>query len=323
MSTYIFISPDFPQINVNLCENLARAGVRVLGIGDADHGGLDARLKESIQEYVRVSTLDDYSEVYRAVALFAHKYGKPDHLGSNNSHWLNHDARLRLDFNIPGITWSATDADSLASIADAGLPVGKPAGEIYSWDAIVGDDRRILFEGVTAWPAAPAPEYVYRTVYPAPPIVTELGRAAASALRAKMTFLHVQIAFPPGAAPRIIRVSRTAPPAFTLDMHNFARNIDTYATFAHEIARLDELLNSRPPEGDGVGGIAVYISRQDAANYRYSSDELRNRWPDTIRHIARNPNQYRAGMGDAFYIAAVADDAEADRFTADVIERAL
>ena len=70
MSNFIFVSPDFPQININLCEHLAASGVRVLGIGDAEYDGLDHRLKSSLAEYYRVTSLEDYGEVYRAVAYY-------------------------------------------------------------------------------------------------------------------------------------------------------------------------------------------------------------------------------------------------------------
>ena len=41
--------------------------------------------------------------MYRAVAFFCFKYGKIDGLESNNEYWLEQDARLREDFNIPGL----------------------------------------------------------------------------------------------------------------------------------------------------------------------------------------------------------------------------
>ena len=57
-------------------------------------------------------SLEDYAEVYRAVAWFAHKYGKIDWLESNNEYWLEQDARLRTDFNIS----SGIKADAVAAI---------------------------------------------------------------------------------------------------------------------------------------------------------------------------------------------------------------
>ncbi len=47
--------------------------------------------------------MENYDEMYRAVAFFCFKYGKIDGLESNNEYWLEQDARLREDFNIPGM----------------------------------------------------------------------------------------------------------------------------------------------------------------------------------------------------------------------------
>jgi hypothetical protein len=51
-------------------------------------------------EYYFVDSLEDYDQVYRAVAFFIHKYGRIDWLESLNEYWLPVDARLRTDFNI-------------------------------------------------------------------------------------------------------------------------------------------------------------------------------------------------------------------------------
>ncbi|MCI6675894.1 MAG: ATP-grasp domain-containing protein [Clostridiales bacterium] len=97
---FIFISPQFPKTYWNFCDRLKKNGVNVLGIADTPYEELDDRLKNSLTEYYRVYSLENYDEVYRAVAFFAFKYGKIDWLESNNEYWLEQDARLRTDFNI-------------------------------------------------------------------------------------------------------------------------------------------------------------------------------------------------------------------------------
>ena len=72
----------------------------MLGIGDSPYDALSYDLKISLTEYYRVGSLEDYDQVYRAVAFFAFKYGRIDFLESNNEYWLESDARLRTDFNI-------------------------------------------------------------------------------------------------------------------------------------------------------------------------------------------------------------------------------
>jgi hypothetical protein len=74
--------------------------MNVLGIGDQPYDELSGELKDSLNEYYKVSTLENYDEVYRAVAFFIHKYGRIDWLESNNEYWLERDAQLRTDFHI-------------------------------------------------------------------------------------------------------------------------------------------------------------------------------------------------------------------------------
>ncbi len=101
MKNVIFISPNFPTNYWMFCRELLLDGARVLGIGDQPYEELSADQKASMTEYYKVSSLENYDEVYRAVAFYAFKYGKIDFLESNNEYWLEQDARLREDFNIP------------------------------------------------------------------------------------------------------------------------------------------------------------------------------------------------------------------------------
>lgn len=102
MKNVIFISPNFPVNYWQFCHELRCDGVNVLGIGDQPYDELRLELKSSLTEYYKVSTLEDYEQVYRAVAFFAFKYGRIDFLESNNEYWIEQDAHLRTDFNIPG-----------------------------------------------------------------------------------------------------------------------------------------------------------------------------------------------------------------------------
>ena len=100
MANFIFISPNFPDNYWHFCAGLKEDGFTVLGIGDCPYDALRPELRDSLTEYYKVSTLENYDEVYRACAYFAFKYGRIDWLESNNEYWLQRDAQLRLDFNI-------------------------------------------------------------------------------------------------------------------------------------------------------------------------------------------------------------------------------
>lgn len=96
----IFISPNFPLYYWNFCKSLKDRGVTVLGIGDAPYDELMKETKDNLNEYYKVNNLQDYGEVYRAVAFFISKYGRIDYIESQNEFWLELEAKLREDFNI-------------------------------------------------------------------------------------------------------------------------------------------------------------------------------------------------------------------------------
>ncbi|MCD8324289.1 MAG: ATP-grasp domain-containing protein [Clostridiales bacterium] len=100
MKNVIFISPNFPTNYWQFCRELRNNGLTVLGIGDQPYDELLPELKENLNEYYKVDSLEDYDKVYRAVAFFTFKYGRIDFIESNNEYWLEQDARLRTDFNI-------------------------------------------------------------------------------------------------------------------------------------------------------------------------------------------------------------------------------
>ncbi len=97
---FIFISPQFPHTYWNFCERLKNNGINVLAIGDTPYDELEWNLKKSVTEYYKVESMEDYAQMFKAVAFFSFKYGKIDWIESNNEYWLEQDARLRTDFNV-------------------------------------------------------------------------------------------------------------------------------------------------------------------------------------------------------------------------------
>jgi hypothetical protein len=98
----VFVSPHFPPNYTNFCVALRRAGANVLGIADTPYDSLRYELRTALTEYFRVEEMS-YDELLRGVAFLTYRHGKIDRLESHNEHWLETDARLRTDFNIPGI----------------------------------------------------------------------------------------------------------------------------------------------------------------------------------------------------------------------------
>jgi hypothetical protein len=100
---FIYLSPHFPPNYYQFCVNLQHLGVTVLGLADEPYDLLNPALKAALTEYYKVSNMHNYDEMLRGVGYFTHRYGKIDRMDSMNEYWLETEAQLRTDFNIPGL----------------------------------------------------------------------------------------------------------------------------------------------------------------------------------------------------------------------------
>lgn len=99
----IFLSPHFPPNYFNFCVALRRRGINALAIADEPYDRLRFELHSALTEYYRVDNMQDYDQLLRACAYLTFRHGKIDRFESHNEYWLETEARIRTDFNIPGI----------------------------------------------------------------------------------------------------------------------------------------------------------------------------------------------------------------------------
>ncbi len=140
MKNFVFISPNFPTNYWMFCRELKNNGLNVLGIGDQPYDELNPNLKESLNEYYKVSNLENTEEVYRAIAFFIFKYGRIDWLESNNEYWLERDAMLRTDFNITS-GFQASDIPFIkykSKMKTNYIKAGIPVARYYLADTLEG-----------------------------------------------------------------------------------------------------------------------------------------------------------------------------------------
>lgn len=97
---FVYISPAFPKNFYQFCKRLKENGVTVLAIGDTPYDQLSPELKDSIDDYYQVYSMEDYQQMVKAMGYFIFHFGRIDWLESNNEYWLEQDAALRTDFNI-------------------------------------------------------------------------------------------------------------------------------------------------------------------------------------------------------------------------------
>jgi hypothetical protein len=103
---YVSFSPHFPPNFYPFCVELRRRGVSVLGLGDTPFEDLRPELRGALTEYYRVQNMHNYNDLVRALGYFTFNYGKIDRFESHNEYWLETDALLRDDFNVPGLRTS-------------------------------------------------------------------------------------------------------------------------------------------------------------------------------------------------------------------------
>ena len=99
---FVYLSPHFPPNYYLFAVNLRSFGANVLGLADEPYDQLRPELKSALTEYYYVRDLHNYDDLVRALGYFTHRYGKLDRIDSHNEYWLETEARLRTDFNLPG-----------------------------------------------------------------------------------------------------------------------------------------------------------------------------------------------------------------------------
>lgn len=100
---FVYLSPHFPPNYHLFCFHLRNFGANVLGLAEEPFENLRPELKNCLNEYYRVNNMHNYDDLLRALGYFTHRYGKIGGIDSHNEYWLETEASLRTDFNIPGL----------------------------------------------------------------------------------------------------------------------------------------------------------------------------------------------------------------------------
>lgn len=387
MKNFIFISPNFPDNYWRFCRELKHNGFNVLGIGDAEYYNLTDEMKASLTEYYKVPDLEDYDEVFRAVAFYTFRYGKIDWLESNNEYWLESDARLRTDFNItsgfrtkdmPKVKFKSKMkkcyekagvktaryclVKSLKAcekfIAEVGYPVivkpdngvgandtyklcdneqlkkffaEKPdvqyimeefiQAEIYTYDAIVNAEGEPIFETGNVSPKSfmdivnhndNSAFYIQKNL---DDDVRDAGRRTLKAFGVKNRFVHFEFFRLTrdqhiGRKGEVVALEVNMRPSggISPDMMNYANSIDVYKVWADMIAFGKTELKV------GERYYCAYSGRRDNKVYKFSEQEIVDKFCGSIKMISRVPKVLSGAMGDTMFIAAFKTKAELNDF---------
>lgn len=135
---YVMISPHFPKNLQNFAIRLKERGVAVFGVGSEPYEWLSVELRQALTEYYRVDDMENLEEMKRAIAYLIYRHGPMDRLESNSEYWLETDAQLREQFNIPGVKPAELEfmkykSKMKAKFEAAQVPV-IPGRRVESWE---------------------------------------------------------------------------------------------------------------------------------------------------------------------------------------------
>jgi hypothetical protein len=362
----VFLSPHFPPHLWLFCARLRDLGATVLGIADAPWESLRPELRDVLTEYYRVPDLHDMDALTRALGYFTHRYGKLDRIDSLNEYWLETEARLRTEFNIPGLRTSdmarikrksamkrvferagvpaprgrvvRTPADLEALVAEVGYPViAKPdvgvgaartyrleddddaaafladrprvdyiveeeiVGRLLTFDGLVDRRGAIVFSSslvysIPVLDAVRGADLAYWIDREIPADVADVGSRLVRAFGVRERPFHFEMFRLPDGGLVALEVNMRQPGGITVDLWNWANEIDFYRAWAEVVVRgTTELRTERPY-------YCLWAGRKHGRPYRLGHDEVLRRVGPLLVHHERVDDVFAAAIGNEGYV---------------------
>lgn len=384
---FVAFSPQFPLNFIPFCSNLRRLGATVLGVGDAHYETLPYDLKNALTEYYRVGNQHNHGELVRALGYFTHQYGKIDRLESHNEYWLESDARLRTDFNIPGFKMSDLArvkrkskmkeifreagiaaahgrvcgdlAQALALVDETGYPIvvkpdigvgashtykisdrdgleaffsACPAGDfifeefvegaIQTYDGLVDQDGRIVFSASLEYSAGVMDlvnqglDFFYYTARKIPPVLEQMGRHLVQLYQLRERFFHFEF-FRTAANDYVaLEVNMRPPGGLTVDMWNFANDIDIFYEYANVVVNNRfSALATRPY-------FCAYVGRRYGRAYALNNEQVLAAFPRQVVSHQPISGVFAAALGDFGFLIRSPEFAEITEIAASILKKA-
>ncbi|HQJ12281.1 MAG TPA: ATP-grasp domain-containing protein [Anaerolineae bacterium] len=342
----VLVSPNFPPNYYHFATALRRLEANVLGLGDAPYHELRPELRAALTEYYKVDNLSNYEQLVRACGYLTHRYGKLERLESHNEYWLETDARLREDFNIPGPrpvhldvlkrksrmkrVYQRAGGDAARGklvrtlrmaqdfAAEVGYPlIAKPdvgvgaantfkvnndaelqrffeikppvayfleefvQGELYSFDGLADQEGEAVFftahhfnRGIMDVVNEDLDMYYY-SLREIPEDLYAAGMRALRAFDVRERFFHIEFFRTPERL-LLLEINMRPPGGLTLDMFNYANDIDVYQGWAEMVLfGKFSMSYSRPYH-------CAYIGRKWRRPYRLDFDAVLQRYGSLI-----------------------------------------
>jgi hypothetical protein len=362
----VFLSPHFPPNLYLFCKRLRERGATVLGVADAPYESLRPELRESLTEYYRVPDLHDFDALVRALGYLTHRHGKIDRIDSLNEYWLETEARLRTEFNIPGLRVAdmgrikrksamkrvferagiATARGRLARtapaardfVAEVGYPIiAKPDvgvgaartyrleddddlaafladrapvdyileealdGQLLTFDGLVDRRGELVFAsslvyGLPVLDAVRGADMWYWIDREIAPDLADAGWRLVRAFGVRERPFHFEFFRRPDGSLAALEVNMRQPGGLTVDMWNWANDIDFYRAWADVVvAGTTRIATTRPY-------YCLWAGRKSGRAYRLGHEAILERFGRLLIHHERMDDVFAAAIGNYGYV---------------------
>lgn len=202
-------------------------------------------------------------------------------------------------------------------------------GDIVSYDAVISSEGEPLFESVTHWPKVldvvnNCLDFYYYVAGSVDEKLKEYGRRTVKEFGVRSRFVHLEFfkltEDKCGLGKKgdyiALEANLRVAGGYTPDIMNFAHSIDVYRIWA-DMVTTDRRFVS---EGDREY-YCVYVSRRDRYLYKYSLEEVKDKFRMNILVCERAPEVLSDDMGNQFYIAKFDTLKEVENFADFVLKK--
>ncbi|HAT72197.1 MAG TPA: carboxylate--amine ligase [Elusimicrobia bacterium] len=180
-------------------------------------------------------------------------------------------------------------------------------GDIVTFDGLADRDGKIVFStshvyGEDVMEAVLADSHIsYYSVREIPADLERAGRKLVDGFKVRERFFHFEFFRRKDGTLYALEVNIRPPGGFTMDMFNYACDIDMYSVWARMMAGEKVDLDYRRKYS------CCYAGRKYRINYRYSHEELLGMLGPKVVQYQELPPVLARAMGDCGYIARAAD----------------